>query len=115
MVGVIPERITVSEHAAERCVERVEGTPLPKSGKPRHEVMNVANVAIRREVTEAIREGRKAKRKPRWACRSDYRPRMNTPGNDMRYAWNETESICFALRKDGKGWFVVTLVTGETI
>lgn len=115
MSGVITEHITVSEHAALRWLDRVDGKVPPKAGRERHEMMNVANIAIRAEVTEAIREGRKAKRKPRWACRTDYRPKMRTPANDMRYAWNATESICFALRREEKkAWVVVTIVTGET-
>lgn len=111
MSSVIPERIVVSEHAAERWVERVEGRKLEKSGPARRELMREATDSIRTQVVDSIREYRIAKRKPRWACRTDFRPQSS---GTLRYAWNETLSICFLVRKDGSGWLVVTLVTEDT-
>jgi hypothetical protein len=68
--------------------------------------------AIVRDVYEALREGRKATRKPRFSCPRGRRPRIKY----ARVVWNRTESRAYVLRgirdERGSAWVVVTCLHG---
>jgi hypothetical protein len=96
-------RVVVSDHAAERAVDRLELEP------------SVVAAEVTRQVTAALEAGRRGCRKPRFLHPRGRRPRI-APG--IRIAWDESESTAFVLRRtrgrDGRRvWLVVTCLVAE--
>lgn len=88
--NVATPRIIVSAHALERGAERFG----------LGEVLQV-RARIQGDVLRALRDGRRACRKPRFLVPSGPRPRVV----DARIVWNEAETVAYVIRavKDWQG------------
>lgn len=70
------------------------------------------------EVSNAIRDGRRAKTQPRWAVWDGTRRRKSLKQHGTGiFVWNEERTRCYALRrghtKKGTGWVVRTMIGRE--
>lgn len=112
MINYDGRTVIASDHAVEQALKRIavnKGATL-------------AGVAlwVERTAARGLRDGRRAKRCPRWAARDGRRPRIgNRWGGKARYVWNETETALLVVQRvrgryvvDGsRVWLVLTVMS----
>lgn len=99
-----------------RAVER-EGAVVAVSWHAREQARarfgDLGSVEIVVDVVEALRDGRKSKRKPRWATPPTSTRRGREIGT-CRFVWNEARTRCYAIvrgpTRRGPGWIVATVL-----
>jgi hypothetical protein len=113
MSEVLPSRrVIIGEHAFQRAAVR-----MPNAPRDRTQLTN----RIFFEIQEAFREGRVAKREPRWLSQhTRAKKKPNKSHGVHRYAWPREESHCYLLMSGrekssgGSAWFVKTVLGRHT-
>lgn len=94
--------ILVSSHARDQALARHRDFYVRRG---------VAGIVA--EVAAAVRDGRRAKTKPRWASSPENRQKRRKTGT-CRFVWDESETRCYAIvrgaTKRGPGWVVTTVL-----
>lgn len=104
-----PWKVVASNHAVERAFERC---PVVRGASPR-----AAQRWVEQTATRALRDGRRAKRCPRWAVTGDERPKVKLRRDGpARYLWNEDLTTVFMVQcvksvtaPGGRVWLVLTV------
>lgn len=100
-------RVGASDHAVARALERV---PALAGASP-----TAAEYWVEETAARALRDGRKAKRAPRWIAREweeGLRRRGSAyPDRMSLFVWDPGETTSLLVTKQGGVWTVVTVVT----